>query len=83
MHRHGSARTERVRPNVLWGKSESGRAHSAGLRHDDGDDIQGTDRAETLSGGIVAEWGGEVSSVFLQADEDFYERSNWAGFWRL
>ena len=69
MHGHGSAIVERVRTNVFWGKSKSGHAHSLGISPDDGDDIRGSDQAETLSGRIVSDWGGGVASMFSQADE--------------
>ena len=68
VHGHGSAKTERVRPNVFCGKYNSGRAHSPGLGPDNGDDIQGADQAETLSGRIVAYWSGGVEYMFLQAE---------------
>ena len=58
MHDHGSARADRVRPNVFWGESKSGRPHLPGLGPDDGDDILGADQADPLSGRIVSEWGG-------------------------
>ena len=70
MHDHGSARSDRVRLNVFWGESKSVCAHSLGLGPDDGDDIRGADRAETLSGRIVADWGSGVAPMFLQAEED-------------
>ena len=79
MYGHGAARAERVRPNVFWGESKSGRAHSLGLAPDDGDDIQSAGQEETLSGRIVADWCGGVASMFLQAEEDVDTRSNWAG----
>ena len=70
MHGRSSTRAERVRPNVLWGKSKSGRSHLLGLGPDDGDDIQGADQADTLSSRIVDDWGGGSVSMFLQAEED-------------
>ena len=70
VHGHGSARAERVCPNVFWGKSKSGRAHSLGLGPNDGDDIRGADRAETPGSRIVADWGGGVVSMFSQVEED-------------
>ena len=83
MHGNGSTRVERVIPNAFWGKSKSVCAHLLGLGSDDGDDIRGADRAETLIGRIVVDWGGEVASVFSQAEEDIDTRSNWAGCWGL
>ena len=53
MHGHGSVRAERVRPNVFLGESKSSRAHSLILGPDDKDDVQGADRAETLSSRVV------------------------------
>ena len=55
--------------NVFWGKSKSGRAHSLALRPDDGYDIRGVDRAETLGGRVVADCGGQVTPMFLLAEE--------------
>ena len=65
-----------MRTNVFWGKSKSGRVHSLALRPDDGDDIRGADQTETLSGSVVAEFGGRVASMFLQVEEDVDARSN-------
>ena len=61
-----------VNPNIVC-------THSLGLVPNGGDDIQGADQAETLSGKIVADWGGRVASVFSQAEEDVDACSNWAG----
>ena len=79
MHGHGSARVERVRTGVFWVKSKSGRYHSLALRPDDGDNVRGTERAETLGGRVVADCGSWVTSMFSQAEEIFDSRSNWAG----
>ena len=76
MHGHGSARSERVRSGIFWGESKSGHAHSLALRPDDGNDVGSADRAETLSGRVVANWGGRVASMFLQAEEDVEAHSN-------
>ena len=54
-----------------------GRAHSMGLNPEDGDDIQGANQANPLVVRIVADWGGGVVSVFLQAEGDVDGRSNW------
>ena len=83
VHIHGSAGAERVGPNVIWGKFESGRAHSTGRSPDDGKDIWAADRAEPLRRRIVADWGVGVVSVFSQTEEDVDARSNCEGFWRL
>ena len=72
-----------MRPNVFWGKSESGRANSTGISPYDGDDVWGADQAESLSGRIVADWGGDRVSVFSQGEKDVDARLNWAGFWGL
>ena len=39
VHVHGSSRAERLRPNVVWDESESGRAHLTGLSPEDRDDV--------------------------------------------
>ena len=39
MHCHGSARAERVRSDVFWVESNSGRSNSLGLGPDDGGGI--------------------------------------------
>ena len=83
MHGHGSARAERVRTNVLWGKSKSVRAHSLALRPDDRDDARGADGAATLSGRVVADCDSRATCMFSQAEEDVDARSNWAGCWGL
>ena len=36
---HGFTIVERVRCDVFWGESKSGRSHSLGIGPDDGDDI--------------------------------------------
>ena len=77
VHDHGSTRAERVSSNVFWGESKSGRAHYLVLGPDDGDDILGTHRADPLNGRTVADWGGGVASVFLQAEDDANSRLNW------
>ena len=79
MHGHGSARAERVCPDVFWGKSESGRTHSLALCPEDSDDYGGADRSETLRGRVVAECGGRITAMFVLAEEDVDVRSNWAG----
>ena len=79
MHGHGSNRVERVRPNIFWGESKSGRAHSLGIGLDYGNDVRGANRAETPSSRIVADWGGRSASMFSQAEEDVDACSDWAG----
>ena len=76
---HGYARAERVCTDVFWGESKSGRAHSLGLCPGDGDNVRGSDGAETLSGRVVADCGVRVASMFSQAEKDVDARSNWAG----
>ena len=79
MHGHGSSRAERVHTDVFRGESKSGRTHLIELRPDGGDDVLGAEIAETLSGRLVADCGGRVTSMFLQAEEDVDVRSNWVG----
>ena len=79
MHGHGSARAERVRAYVFWGESKSGRAHLLALRSDDGDDVGGADRADTLRGRVVADCGGRITSMCSQAQDDVGACLNWAG----
>ena len=59
-----------MRPNVFWGKAEPGCSDPNGLGPKDRDDIRGADRAEPLSGGIVADLGGSWVPMFAQAEED-------------
>ena len=75
MHGHGSDRAERVRPNVFWDKSESGRAKSTGIGPEDGVNVQGADRAEPLVDRIVADWGGGWAPVFSHVEKDVDTRS--------
>ena len=64
MHSHSSARVERVRPDVFWGKSESSCAHLTGPSPEDCDDVQGADGSESLDGArIVSDKGGGRSSM--------------------
>ena len=79
MHGHGSARAERVGSNIYWGESESGRAHTFALCPEKGDDNGGADRAETLSGRVVADCGGGITTMLSLAEEDIDPCSNWAG----
>ena len=83
MYGHGSTIAERVRSDVFWGESKSGRAHLLGFIPDDGDDVQGADRAETLICRVVSDCGGRVASMFLQVEEDVDACSNWLGSWRI
>ena len=70
MHGHGSNRTERVCTKIFWRKSKYGRAHLLALRPDDGDDVGGADRTETLRGRVVANCGYRITSMLSQAEED-------------
>ena len=63
VHYYRSSRSERVRTNIFCGKSKCDRSHLLGLSPDDGNDIQGAIRAETLRVRIVSDWGGGVASV--------------------
>ena len=44
LHGHGSACADRVRPDVFWGKDDSGRANLSGIGPEDRDGIQGDSR---------------------------------------
>ena len=83
MHGSGSARADRVRPSVFWGKAKPGCSDLNGLGPKDRDDVQGADRAEPLSGGIVADGGGSWAPMFVHAEEDVDPHSHWAGCFRL
>ena len=79
MHGHGSARAERVRSNVFWGKAKSGRYHSQTLGSDDGDDVGCADGAEAMIRGKIADGGGGIAILVAQAEEDVYARFDWVG----
>ena len=79
MHGHGSARAERVRSNIFWGKVNSGRSHSQALGSNDSDDVGCADGAETMIGGIIADGGGGITPLVAQAEEDVNARLDWAG----
>ena len=83
MHGHGSARAERVRSDVFWGKAKSGRSHSQALGSDDGNDVRCADGAEAMIGGIIADGGGGTTALVAQAEEDVDVRLDWAGCGRL
>ena len=70
-------------PGVFWGKSESGRYHSLGLRPEDGDGDGGADRAETLMGRAVTDCGGRITAMLPLAEEEVDASSNKAGRWAL
>ena len=70
VHGHGSARAERVRPDLFWGEAKSGRSHSQTLGPDDGDDVGCADVAEAMIGGEIANEGGGIASLVVQAEED-------------
>ena len=67
MHGHGSARTERLRSDIFWGKTKSGRSHLQILGPDDGDNIGYADRAEATIGGEIADRGDGIASPVTQA----------------
>ena len=48
VHGQGSARAERVRPDIFWGKPESGYFHSQSISADEGDDVGCADGAEAM-----------------------------------
>ena len=70
MHRHGSARVERVCSNVFRGKTESGRSHPQALGSDDSNDIGSADGAEAMIGGILTDGGGRSTPLLAEAEED-------------
>ena len=78
VHGHGSARSKRVRSNIFWGESKSGRPHLLGLGPDDGNDTGSANWAESLSSGKVANRGGGFTAELSQAKEDVDAHSNWA-----
>ena len=83
MHGHASARVSRVRSRIFWDKSKYGCSDFNGLGLEDCDDVRGTDRAEPLSGRIVADRGGSWAPMFLHADEDVESCPNRAGCCQL
>ena len=84
MHGHGSARAERVRSNVFWCESNSGRPAPNGLGAEDRDDVPGDERAEPVVGfRIVTDRGGSRAPMFAHAEEDVDTRSNRAGCCQL
>ena len=70
MHGHGSAKAEIVRYDVFWCKAESGCSDMNGFGPQNWDDVQGADRAEPLSGRIVADRGDSWAPMFSHAQED-------------
>ena len=70
MHGHGSSRAERVRSDIFWGETKSGRYHSQTLGPDDGNDVGCADGSEAMIGGKIADGGGGFASPFVQAEED-------------
>ena len=79
MYGQGSSRAERVRPNVFWGKTKSGRTHLLGLGPDDRDDVRGADQSEKLNVRLDADCGGRVTPMFLQLEEYFDAHLDRAG----
>ena len=73
MHGHGSARAERVRSKVFWGKSKSGRSHSQTLVPDDGNYVGCADGAEATIRGEIADGGGGIASPVAQVEENVYD----------
>ena len=65
MHRHGSARAERVCSDVFCGKAESGCSHPQALGSDDGGGVGCADGAEAKIGGIIAD-GGRGSTPLVE-----------------
>ena len=70
VHGYGSARADRVCPDVLWDESKYGRGHSLALRPEDGNDDGGADRVETLRGRVVTDCGCWITSMFAQMEEN-------------
>ena len=84
VHDHGSARAERVYPNVFEGKFMSGRAHSTGIGPEDGYNGRDADGADPLSCGIIfVDWGGNWAPVLSNVEEDVDPHLDWAGRWGL
>ena len=83
MNYHGSARSERVRSDIFWSKSESYCSDSNGLSPEDSNDVQGADISEPLSGRIVVDRGGSRAPMFAHREEDVDNRLNRAGYCRL
>ena len=79
MHGHGSVRAESVSSDVFWGKAKSGRSHSQTLGSDDGCDVGCTDGVEAMIGRRIADGGGGIASLVVQAEEDIDARFDWAG----
>ena len=69
MHGHGSARAERVRSDVFWGKTESSCSQVQTLGSDDSDDVRSDDGTEAVIGGKIADGGGGISSLSVQVEE--------------
>ena len=83
-HGHGSARAERVRPDIFWGKFKFGRAHLSGIGPEGCDDVRGADRAVSMVGvRVVADRSGPWASMSAHAEEDVDARSNQAGYCQL
>ena len=71
MHGHGSARAERVRPDIFWGKFKFGRAHLSGIGPEGCYDVRGADRAVSMVGvRVVADRSGPWASMSAHAEED-------------
>ena len=83
MHGRGSAREERVRPDVFWGKAEPGCSDPNGLGPKDRNDVRGADQLEPQSGRIVADGSGSWAPMFAHAEEDVDPRSHRAGCCQL
>ena len=83
IHGHGSSRAERVRPDVFWVKADPGCSDPNGLGLKDCDDVRGADRADPLSGRIVADGGGSWAPMFAHAKEDVDPCTNRASCCRL
>ena len=79
MHGHGSTRAERVCSDVFWGEAKSGRSHLQALGSDDGNGIGCADGAEAMIRGIIADGGGGITHLVVQAQEDVDAHLDWAG----
>ena len=78
MHGHGSVRVERVRSGVFWDEA-SGCAHLQAFGSNDSNDVGCADGAEAMIGGIIADGGGGITPLAVQAEEDVDACIDWSG----
>ena len=79
MHGHGYAIAERVRSDVFWGESKSGRSHLQTPVPDDGDDVGCADGEEAMIGWNISDGRGGIASPAMQEEEDVNACLDWAG----